>query len=74
MIKVTRIDDSSLIINADLIEFVESIPESMITLTTGKKIMVKEKIDEIIDRVAEFRRLSVARELTPSPDAVPDGR
>ena len=74
MIRVTRINDTELVINADLIEFVESIPESMITLTTGKKIMVKEKIDEIIDRVAEFRRLSVARELTPSPDAVPDGR
>jgi len=74
MIRVTRINDTELVINADLIEFVESIPESMITLTTGKKIMVKEKIDEIINRVAEFRRLSAARELIPGPDAVPDGR
>ena len=41
MIKVTRINDKTLVINADLIEFVESIPDTMISLTTGKKIMVK---------------------------------
>jgi flagellar protein FlbD len=75
MIRVTRINDMELVINADLIEFVESIPESMITLTTGKKIMVKEKIDEIINRVAEFKRLSAARGPgSPSTETVPDGR
>lgn len=55
MIKVTRIDDSLLIINADLIEFVEAIPETIVSLTTGKKIMVREAADEIIQRVADFR-------------------
>lgn len=56
MIVVTRIDKSQLVINADLIEFVEAIPETMICLTTGKKIMVVEGVDEIIERVADFRR------------------
>ena len=74
MIRVTRINDAELVINADLIEFVESIPETMITLTTGKKIMVKEAIDEIIDRVARFKRLSAARIPSPGPDALADGR
>jgi flagellar protein FlbD len=55
VIKVTRLDNSSLIINADLIEFVESIPETIVSLTTGKKIMVREAADEIIMRVTEFR-------------------
>ena len=61
MIKVTRINDKELVINADLIEFVESIPDTMISLTTGKKIMVKETIDQIIDLAAGFKRLSVSR-------------
>ncbi len=61
MIKVTRINNSELVINADLIEFVESIPDTIISLTTGKKIMVKESTDDIITRVAEFKRRSSGR-------------
>jgi len=58
MIKVTRLNDAQLVINADLIEFVEAIPDTIISLTTGKKIMVKESIDEVIESVARFKRLS----------------
>jgi len=58
MIKVTRLNDAQLVINADLIEFVEAIPDTIISLTTGKKIMVKESIDEVIDSVARFKRLA----------------
>jgi flagellar protein FlbD len=61
MIKVTRLNDTDLVINADLIEFVEAIPDTIISLTTGKKIMVKETIDEIIERVAQFKRMSGIR-------------
>jgi len=63
MIKVTRINDSELVVNADLIEFVEASPDTIVTLTTGKRIMVKESIDTIIEMVAEFkRRTAAARE------------
>jgi flagellar protein FlbD len=65
MIKVTRINDAPLVINADLIEFVEASPETIICLTTGKKIMVKQTIDEIIDRVAEFKRKASIRTISP---------
>lgn len=58
MIKVTRLNSSELVINCDLIEFVEAIPETMVSLTTGKKIMVTEDVDEIIKRVAEFKKLA----------------
>ncbi len=61
MIKVTRINDSQLVINADLIEFIESTPDTIISLTTGKKVMVKESIDEIIECVAGFKARSHAR-------------
>jgi flagellar protein FlbD len=73
MIKVTRINDTKLVINADLIEFVESIPDTMISLTTGKKIMVKETIDDIIGLVAGFKRLSTSRMSPPGNADVPEG-
>ena len=58
MIKVTRLNGNELVVNADLIEFVESLPDTIISLVTGKKIMIKESSDDVIDKVAEFKRLS----------------
>jgi flagellar protein FlbD len=58
MIKVTRINNSEIVINDDLIEFIEASPDTIISLTDGKKIMVKESPDDIIKKVAAFRRLA----------------
>jgi len=66
MIKVTRLNKSELVINSDLIEFVEASPETIISLVTGKKIMVTEDVDSIIERVAEFKRVSGMRINIPS--------
>ncbi len=73
MIKVTRLNDTDLVINADLIEFVEAIPDTIISLTTGKKIMVKESIEEIIERVAQFKRKSGIRVEIPDTSTAPEG-
>ena len=73
MIKVTRLNNTDLVINADLIEFVEAIPDTIISLTTGKKIMVKESIDEIIERVAQFRRKASIRVESPDTAHASDG-
>jgi flagellar protein FlbD len=64
MITVTRLDDSELIVNSDMIEFVESTPDTIITLSDGKKIIVQQCPKEIIDRIVEFRR----RVMRPSDD------
>lgn len=56
MINLTRLDNTMLVINSDLIESIEAIPDTIVCLTTGKKIMVKESIHEIIERVAAFKR------------------
>ncbi len=56
MIRVTRLNGQAIVINADLIEFVEEIPDTIVSLTTGKKIMVKENAEEIIDKVVGFKR------------------
>ena len=66
MIKLTRLNDVALIINAELIEFVEESPDTIVTLTTGQKIMVKESVDEVVERVLEYRRSIVNRPLCDS--------
>lgn len=56
MIQVTRLDHSPLTINPDLILFMEETPDTIITLSNGEKIMVLERVSEIIRRVLQFRR------------------
>ena len=68
MINVTRLDNSELVINSDLIEIVEAIPETIIHLTTGKKIMVREKVDEIILKVSAFKRSITGGPVTERED------
>jgi flagellar protein FlbD len=55
LIEVTKLNKARLVVNADLIEFVEQTPDTMITLTTGRKIMVRESIAEVLERVHEYR-------------------
>jgi flagellar protein FlbD len=55
LIEVTKLNNTLLIVNADLIEFVEKTPDTMITLTTGKKFMVRESLKEVLERVFEYR-------------------
>ncbi|RMD04290.1 endoflagellar protein [Clostridium autoethanogenum] len=56
MIKLTGLDNKEFIINADTIEKLEAIPESLITLTNGKKYLVKESNDEIVEKVIKYKR------------------
>jgi flagellar protein FlbD len=55
MIKVTRLDGQEVFVNADLILFAESSPETILTIENGKKLTVKETIPQVIDRIVEFR-------------------
>jgi len=65
MIKVTRLNGQEIVVNADLIEYLESSPDTIIALTTGKKIMVKESVDEVIERIIEYRRKCIV--YVPNP-------
>ena len=56
MITVTRFDNSAFIVNADLIEFVESLPDTHISLVTGRKLLVRETAQEVVSRVLDYRR------------------
>jgi flagellar protein FlbD len=56
MIRLTRINHQEIVLNSDLIEHMEASPDTVITLTTGQKMMVLETPEEIIERVVSFRR------------------
>jgi flagellar protein FlbD len=62
MIYVTRLNHTPVVLNSDLIEHVETTPDTVISLTNGQKMMVLESADEIIDRVVRFRRSILAPE------------
>ncbi len=55
MIDVTKMNGLEFTINADLIEVIEEVPDTIITLTTGKKIMVKESRLQIKDLVKRYK-------------------
>lgn len=87
MIRLTRINKSCLALNADLIKFVEMAPDTVITLSTGEKVVVTESVEQIIALIIQFRR-SVLAELscpalglyvaagpaTPGPHPRPEAR
>jgi flagellar protein FlbD len=56
MIQLTRLNSNPLAVNSDLIKFVEQAPDTVITLVTGEKIVVRESAQEVLNRVVEFRR------------------
>lgn len=56
MIAVTRLNNQALVINAELIKYVESTPDTLISLTSGDKIMVRESVDEVVGRAIEYGR------------------
>ena len=56
LIHLTRLNHTSLVVNSDLIEQIEMTPDTVITLTTGQKYMVRENADEVVERIVQFRR------------------
>jgi flagellar protein FlbD len=56
MIKLTRLNNSEIILNSDLIEHIELTTDTVITLTNGNAFVVKEHWEEILERIISFRR------------------
>jgi len=56
MISVTRLNNTSIVVNPDLIVFIEETPDTIITLSNGDKLVVQEKVGEVIKRVLDYRR------------------
>jgi len=56
MIDLRLINGAHIVLNSDLIEFIEATPDTIISLSTGKKLIVKESVEEVIEKIIEFRR------------------
>jgi flagellar protein FlbD len=57
MIRVTRLNGTPFVLNAELIQTLDRTPDTVITLVDGKKLIVAEDFDEVVDLVLEYRRL-----------------
>jgi flagellar protein FlbD len=58
MIRLKRLNDTEIVVNADQIKYVESTPDTIITLMNNEKILVANSPDEIIQKVLEYKRMS----------------
>jgi len=56
MINLTRMNDSTYTLNCELIEMIEETPDTVVTLTSGKKFVVKESRSDIVRLVEEYKR------------------
>ncbi len=56
MIKITRLNNSEIVLNAELIETLEATPDTIISMTAGKKFVAVESVDEIIEKIIEYKR------------------
>jgi flagellar protein FlbD len=74
MIHLTRLNHLPLVLNADLIESIEVTPDTVISLTTGQKLVVLEPAEEVVRRVVEFRRAILGGCTASADQAVDTGR
>lgn len=56
MITVTRLDGAQMLLNSDLIESVERTPDTLVSLSNGDTLIVRESPDELVARVIRFKR------------------
>ena len=56
MIKLTRLNQSEVVVNVEMIEFVEETPHTLISLISGKKVLVTEPVDLVVNRVIEYKK------------------
>jgi flagellar protein FlbD len=56
MITVRRLNDRTVVVNAELIKMIESTPDTLITLINGDTLMVRESVEEVVEKAVEYAR------------------
>ncbi|MBW1700743.1 MAG: flagellar FlbD family protein [Deltaproteobacteria bacterium] len=56
MIEVTRLDNSKILVNVEMIQSLQATPDTVITFTTNGKMIVKEPVDEVSKRILRYQR------------------
>jgi flagellar protein FlbD len=60
VIHLTRLNSQAFAINSDLIKFIENAPDTVLTLISGEKIIVRESTEQVVERIIAFRRAVLA--------------
>ena len=68
MITVSRLNDEQIMINPHLIETIEETPDTVVTLTNGKKFIVKEPAAEVVNRIVHYRQAINSKSFTDIND------
>ena len=71
MIELTRLNGTAMVLNSDLIKTAEASPDTMLTLINGEKLIVREELGEVVERVLAYRAkllATVARRLSALDD------
>ncbi len=55
MISITKLNGKDIVINCELIETIESLPDTTITMTNGKKFIATESVDDVIERIIKYK-------------------
>jgi flagellar protein FlbD len=61
VIQLTRLNNQTFVVNSDLVKFIERSPDTVITLVSGEKLVVRDSLEQVLDRIVEFRRSIVPR-------------
>jgi flagellar protein FlbD len=71
MIELTRLNGNPLYLNSDLIKWAEAAPDTLLTLLSGEKILVRESCAELVERMQQDRLLLLRQlvDLLPEPES-----
>lgn len=58
MIAVQKLNKEEIVINADLIETLEAIPDTLISLVTGRKLTVRDPIEDVVKKVIRYKQIT----------------
>ena len=56
MISLTRLNEKRFVVNAELIKMIEDTPDTLITLINGDHFMVRESVQEVVDKAIDYAR------------------
>ena len=66
MIPLRRLNNEPIMVNPDLIETLEATPDTVVTLTNGNKLLVRDSMDEVREKIVEFKRRIHGPDTQPS--------
>jgi flagellar protein FlbD len=65
MIHLTRLSSAPMVLNSDLIEHIDVTPDTVITLTTGQILRVRETAEQVVQRIVDFRKRVFENQVSP---------